>query len=132
MMKLTSNQYGVRVELAGLDQKAAFRRSFDVPRDTITAMRFHAQYRDPGKVWRVGGTGVPGWLYAGNFRRHGLREFWFLRRPSGVFKVTAKNVLEIETTGTFARLLVTVPEGEATELIRWFRDGNGAALPAAS
>jgi hypothetical protein len=108
------------VELEGVERLAGLRTRLEIPRDSITAMRFHAEYHDPGRAWRAAGTGLPRQLYAGNFRRAGRFEFWYLRQPRGLLKVRAENVLEVETTGRYARLLLSVSPDEAHRAIAWW------------
>lgn len=115
------------VALEGWEAAAALRRKLTVERDSITALRFHGSYQDPGGALRVGGTGLPRVVYAGHFRRQGQREFWYVRKPRGFSRFRAENVLEIETTGRFARVLLTTTPAEADSVIRWF-DRTSARL----
>jgi hypothetical protein len=108
------------VRLEGSERLTGMRRQVVVPSEEIRAVRFHQRWQDPGRAWRATGTGMPRVLYAGYFRRRGQWEFWFLRRPKGVRRPTAANVLEVETTGRFARLLLSTTPEDAARVESWF------------
>jgi hypothetical protein len=108
------------VRLEGSERLTGMRRQVVVPREEIRAVRFHQRWQDPGRAWRATGTGMPRVLYAGYFRRRGKWEFWFLRRPKGVRRPTAADVLEVETTGRFARLLLSSTPEDAARVETWF------------
>lgn len=122
-MKVVTNG-ALTVELEGWERLVCFRSKVSIDRSSVTALTWHDDYVDPGQALRVLGTALPRVLYGGNFRRHGQREFWFLRGATGFRTTRAANVVEIETTDrTCARLLLTVSRAEAERLIAWF-DGS--------
>ncbi len=110
------------VTFVGWEHTTTLRSEVSIPRPRITSMEFHDEYSDPGGVWRSGGTGIPGVLYAGRFRRRGQREVWFLQGARGIRRVRARNVLEVTSDQPDARrLLLTCDPTEADRILAWYR-----------
>ena len=125
-MELRHTDAELTLRFEGWERWWALSTGVSIPRGDITSITFHPTYQDPGGVWRSGGTGLPGVLYAGRFRRNGRREIWYLRRPDGGRRPRASNVLEVVTDLPEAsRLLLTVDPAEAEAIIGWFRHGDG-------
>lgn len=121
-MRLTTNG-SLTVSFEGIEKFAAFKREVVIDRSEVSAVRFHASYDDPGKAWRVAGTGFPRRVYSGHFRRHGLAELWYVRRPTGFNRWRAANLLEIETTGHYARVLLSVTPEDGERIVAWSERG---------
>ncbi len=123
-MELHTNG-ALTLRFEGWERWLTLRSVVTIPRDRITSVTFHPDYQDPGGAWRSGGTGMPGVLYAGRFRRHGLREVWYLRKPHGWWKARASDVLEVVSDVPDAtRLLLTMDPVEADAIIGWYRHGG--------
>lgn len=119
-MRLTTNG-ALTIEFEGIERWAAMIGRVVVERAEVVAVRYHASYLDPGGAWRFAGTAVPKRLYAGRYRRKGKTELWYLRGARGVRRPTAESVLEVETSGRFARILLTAEPAETDRVAAWFK-----------
>jgi hypothetical protein len=98
----------IRFEVRGLHKLWAFKRSIEVPREAVRAVRRVPPDATHGfwKGWRIPGTHLPGVIVAGTYYKDGERHFWDVSN--------AERALEIELEGTrYDRLFVEVADPEA-------------------
>ena len=115
----------LKIEFARWERFWAFGPGIELRRDQIVAVRFHPVYEDPGRAWRTFGSSIPRTLYAGRFRRRGRRELWLIRKPRGMFRFRAEDVLEIETNVAVTRVLVSTSLYQGQRVIEWFERDAG-------
>lgn len=107
----------------------ALRRRLIIPRSSITSMDWTPQFNYEGqRFFRIGGTNLPGLLYAGNFYSAAGWYFLYLVRPrsrslmaGGIF--SAPNVLDIATQDfRYKRIMLTCREDIGVSLINWWHN----------
>lgn len=123
-MKIIPSPENLTIQLQGLERFFALRSKITIPREKIVRMQFHGTFENHGRtLLRVGGTGAPGLLYAGNFRSEGLPFFLYVQRPKGWQTLHANNILEFAAQNegfSETTFLLTVPPEEAQELLTWY------------
>jgi hypothetical protein len=124
-MKFLAEDDQLVITLEGWEAIWSLRRRLVIPKSAIQAIQWTPQLSYPGRLWRIGGTGLPGVLYAGNWRGNGMWHFLYLARPHGwgwspSGTITAENVLTI-TTRDFAyqQILLTCEPAIGQQLVRW-------------
>ncbi len=75
MVTIATDGVTVTINVKGLHQLWAFRRTLEIPLEHVKSVtRMDPALRPP---WlRLIGTAIPGLIYAGMFRGRGRREFW--------------------------------------------------------
>jgi hypothetical protein len=98
------------------------RRRLVIARANIVRAAWHAE---PVRlaVWlRAFGTGFPGVLVAGTFLGQGMKQFLYVRRPRGLFRPSAANVLILDLQGMFyGRVVLSCDAADAARVIAWAR-----------
>lgn len=121
-MKTTTTRTSLIITFEGWEKVWALRNQIILPKGEIAGIVWHEQFDDGHYLWRIGGTGAPGMLYAGYFRQNGKTIFLYVQHPTGLFTLKAQNVLEITTDGgRFSRLLLTLDKASADDIRKWWR-----------
>lgn len=123
-MIIRINKDSLRVELHGKEQVWALRAKVDLPRENIVSIRFEPVFQDWRK-WevRIPGTAVPRLLYAGSYWTEEGWDFLYLKRPRGILKPVAYDVLVIETNqNRYRRVIVSIDAVTARSVLDWWRD----------
>jgi hypothetical protein len=119
-MKLITSKDTLTVDFIGQEQFWAFCNKLIIPKQDITDIRWHSTYEKKEFMWRVFGTGAPGFLYAGYFRNKKHWEFLYIRRPKGWTSFTAKEILDIRLAGSkYERMLLSCDAVTAKRLQTW-------------
>ncbi len=74
------------VEIAGWDRVWALTTGETRPLADVTAAAV-VNRSDAPFMWRAPGTGLPGVIMAGTFRRHGRKELWHFRKAERLLRV---------------------------------------------
>lgn len=113
------------ITMEGWEIVWALRRRLIIPKSSIQTVQWTPQLSYPGRLLRIGGTGWPGVLYAGNWRGNGMWHFLYLRQPHGwgwsrTGAITAANVLTITTRDfLYQQILITCAPTIGQQLVRW-------------
>lgn len=136
-MKFFAEDDRLIITFQGWEVLWALRRTLVIPRDCISDIEWSPQYTYPDWLVRVGGTGAPGILYAGNFRSSNNGwYFLFLRQPRGwewPFRkgITAQNVLVITAHDyRYKQLLFTATPEIGASLTNWYRSTSYPIQPS--
>jgi hypothetical protein len=125
-MKFIAEDSELIIILEGWEIVFGLKRKISIPRDCITSLEWQEDYTFDTHIWRAGGAGIPGVLYAGHFFGGGHRYFLYLLNPRGwnwaKSVIITQNTLVI-TTQDFAykQLLLTCKADIGAELINWWR-----------
>lgn len=108
-----------------MEQVWALKRKLVIPKINITNVLWQEGVQLPRTElgWRLGGTGLPGVLFAGRFVGHEGKNFVYLLRPQGWAKaVRVRQVLTIELKDyPYHRLFFTVNKPDiAEQIIGWW------------
>lgn len=127
-MKLITDGDRLIISLQGMEIVWSLRKRLEIPRSSIQNLSWADDYIYHGnRFFRVGGTGVPGVLIAGNFVSRGKKYFLYIKRPwatQWLFgkSFTAKNVLDIEVTNyRYDRIIITCDNTVAGAVTDWFK-----------
>lgn len=121
-MIINTNDDGLRIELHGREQVWALRAKVDIPRSTIKDMRYEPVFQDWRK-WevRIPGTAVPRLLFSGSYWTEDGWDFLYIKRPRGIVRPVAYDVLVIETDqNRYKRVIVSQDSKVAKKIIRWW------------
>lgn len=121
-MIIKTDNKGLRIELHGHEQVWALRAKVDIPRETITDVRFEPTFQDWRK-WevRIPGTAVPRLLFSGSYWTEEGWDFLYIKKPRGILKPTVNDVLVVETDqNRYTRVIVSVTPEEARGIIKWW------------
>jgi hypothetical protein len=113
----------IQIELHGKEQFFALRAKVEVPREVITDIQFHEKFQTWRK-WevRMPGTGAPRLLLAGSYWTEEGWDFLYIKKPHGLIKPVADNVLVITTTQSrYTRLIVSCSSADAKRIIGWWK-----------
>lgn len=94
------------VTISGMDMVWALSRGDTQPLGRITAAAV-VNRADAPFMWRAPGTGLPGVIMAGTFRRKGRKELWFHRKAERLLRV------EFDESARFDAWLLEVADPEA-------------------
>lgn len=113
------------IKFQGLEMLWALRRRLVIPKTSVANVGWHASYRANQQMLRIGGTALPGALYAGVFRSGNGWRFMYLNRPHGLGTtrngIVAEHVLVLDVQGMrYSQLLLTCPEPMAEEIKLWW------------
>jgi hypothetical protein len=127
-MKFLAEDDRLIITLEGWEVVWSLRRTLVIPRTAIVSLAWTPEFTYTGeRFFRLGGTGAPGMLYAGNFRGGSGWYFLFVRRPKGRNWLTggsfkAPDILDITTQGyTYGRLLLSCRPDIGVSLMNWFK-----------
>jgi hypothetical protein len=126
-MKFITDDQQLTIILEGWEVLWGFRRKLIVPKTAIASLSWQADYKFTGSLFRVGGTGFPGVLYAGYFRANGQRAYLYMKKPRGMSwtaygTITAPNILEIKTQGfKYPLVLLSCSPEQGSLLTDWAR-----------
>lgn len=132
-MIITTNKEGLRIELHGREQLWALRAKIDVAREHIISVRFEPVFEEWRK-WevRIPGTAVPRLLYSGSYWTEDGWDFLYVKRPRGIVRPIAYNVLVIETNqNRYGRIVISIEPEEAASIIKWWNKKSAKSKPAA-
>lgn len=94
-MKIIPESNQLTIQLEGMEQLWALKRRLEIPHYAISQVDYaptQPTMQDLWGYWRVPGTSVPGLFLAGSYRRHGEREFWYLKmRTPGALTLYLKS-----------------------------------------
>ncbi|KQU39159.1 MULTISPECIES: hypothetical protein [unclassified Rhodococcus (in: high G+C Gram-positive bacteria)] len=96
------------VEPRGLDKLWSFTRRLDIPLSEVKGATVDTGVRREPRGIRAPGLSIPG-KYAGTFHRDGEKVFWNVGDP------VRNIVIELDGTGRFDRLVLTVDDPTRTE-----------------
>ena len=123
-MKLQLSDDALTIALEGWERVWALRRRLIIPRAKVVHAEWHAEPFEIHASLRLAGTGLPGVIAAGTFFGHGMKQFLYLRRPHGLRRVLAANVLVLDLHGMFyGRVVLSTSEPEAARVIAWAKAG---------
>ncbi|GAC68271.1 hypothetical protein [Gordonia soli] len=92
----------------GLDKLWSFTRQLDIPLSSVRGATVDTGVRREQRGIRAPGLAIPG-KYAGTFHRDGERSFWNVGDP------VRNVVIELDGTGKYHRLVLTVDDPAAVE-----------------
>lgn len=119
-MWFTGEANQLTIKLEGLEQLWALKRRIQIPHYAILAIDFVAQepaMQDFRGYLRFPGASVPWRFLAGSYRRHGKREFWYIRmRQPGLLTITLK-----PGTLNYDKVRVTCSPEDAQNVTDWWR-----------
>jgi hypothetical protein len=121
-MTIRIDKDGVCVELHGREQFWALRAKIRILTETITDVRFEPEFSD-WRRWevRMPGTHLPTRLLAGSYWTEEGWDFLYVRRPLGLARPRAVNVLVVETTvDRYRRLILSSDAAESSSIIKWW------------
>ena len=127
-MKFHLEDDSLTIIFEGVEQLWAFRRKLTIPKLDIT----HAVWQEGVSIprrelgWRIGGTALPGILFAGRFMGFEGRNFVYLQRPRGMFgDVQVAHALTLEVKNCpYKRFILTIDKPDiAQSIITWW-SGN--------
>ena len=109
----------------GAEQLWAIKRKLVLPKPSVTNVIWQEGVQLPRTElgWRIGGSAIPGVLFAGRFVGREGRNFVYLLHPQGwVRQVRVKHVLTIELKDyPYRRLFFTVDKPDiAEQIIAWW------------
>lgn len=131
-MIINTDSSGLTVELHGPEQVWALRAKVSVPKESIKSVRYEPIFNDWRK-WevRVPGTAVPRVLMAGSYWTEEGWDFLYIKRPRGLVKPFAENVLVVETDlPRYTRLILSMDESEAKKAVNWWNRAGKAKAKA--
>ena len=108
-MNVTVDQQGLRVTLSRPERLGAFHGDVSVPVSGLVSAQAVGDVSQHLRGVRAPGTGVPGVLMLGTTRYDGKRDFCSVHRHDPGLVVELRNQ-------EFARILVSLPHAEATNL----------------
>ena len=121
-MKLQLSDDALTIALEGWERVWALRRRVIVPRAKIVHAEWHPEPFELQASLRLAGTSLPGVLAAGTYYGQGMKQFLYLRRPHGLRRVTAANVLVLDLHDMFYhRAVLTCAEADAARVTAWAR-----------
>jgi hypothetical protein len=121
-MKLDLGADALTVTLEGWERVWALRRRLIIPRGKIVHAEWHGEPFELRTTLRLAGTGVPGAIAAGTFYGHGMKQFFYLRRPQGWWGLTVANVLVLDLRDMFYhRVVLSCAEEDAARVVAWAR-----------
>lgn len=122
-MKIITTPDTLEIRLHGMERVWSLRSWVFVPRSYIQSVTWHPKYIGKASLWRIAGTGAPGVLYAGYFRGQGHTQFLYVKRPKGLLRFSAKNILEVQTKNfRFNRLLLSLTPTQAKRVQKWWAE----------
>ena len=124
-MKFIAEVNQLTIKLEGMEIIWGLRRKIIIPRRKIASLAWTPQFNYTGKsIWRLGGTGAPRLLYAGNYRSADSWYFLYVRRPMGWIsngKFAAQNMLDISTTDfRYQRIWLSCQPDIGVSLMNWW------------
>lgn len=134
-MKFITSDNQLTIKLEGLEKFWGLKSKINLPKDKIVSVEFYPMFEFVGRIWRVGGTGIPGAIYAGHFRGGGQRYYLYLHHPHGVSwasgHILCQNTLVITTENHhYKQILLTSTPDEAERVLNWWRGGAQIANAA--
>ncbi len=102
------------VTFHGWDVVWAFRRRVEVPLAAVVSILPEDRSDVPRRGMRIGGTGIPGVIAAGNFGWGDSRQLWNVRRGRRLLHI------EVDPPSPYRHLVLEVPDpdGAAERLLR--------------
>lgn len=124
-MKFITGDAALTIRLEGMEQVWALRRSLQIKREQVWNMQWYSHLLMPKRElgWRIGGTGVPGLLYAGLFTGSKGKSFVYLKRPRRLgdgIKLSGLLMIELRHP-LYKRILLSVADqAAANEAREWW------------
>lgn len=126
-MRFVAEDDALIIKLQGAEVLWGLRRKIVIPRDKITSLAWTPQFSYEGeRFFRLGGTGAPGLLYAGNFRSAEGWYFLYVQKPKGPNWLTggtftAPDILDIGTQDfKYKRIMLSCRPDIGASLINWW------------
>ncbi|MBT3273754.1 MAG: hypothetical protein HN368_11395 [Spirochaetales bacterium] len=122
-MKLITSPESLTIDLEGPEILFALRQNVFVRKLDIANISFHARFQDWDKMeLRLPGSYMPGVLLAGSYFTGKGWDFFYLKKPRGLFNPYCTDVLVIETLiSKFKRIAVSSNAQDASRVIAWGR-----------
>lgn len=124
-MKLIAEDNQLTIELEGLEILASLRHKIVIPKDKITSLVWQPLFSTRERELRLGGTGLPGVLYAGNWRGGNDWYFLYIKKPKGyplAGNLAAENILTLELTDyKYREIWLTCQPDIGESLMAWWR-----------
>lgn len=126
-MKFLAEDDALTITFEGSEMLLAAKRKLVLPKKDIASLEWTAEFRDPDRVIRLVGAGIPGILYAGRFRdlKSGQNLFLYLSRPKGLDVVNGiggENVLIVTMNHyRYHQIIVNCRPDIGKPLIGWWR-----------
>lgn len=123
-MKFSTDHEKLIISLKGFEQFWGLKNHLFVQKQHLVNVSWHPSFDDWRQLEiRLPGTSAPGALVAGSFWTHEGWDFVYVRRPHGLFKPRAANVIVIETNlHRYRRIIVSCSKKEAGEIIGWWQN----------
>jgi hypothetical protein len=121
-MRVITQADQVVLKFEGIEQLYAFCRQLVVVRDQISSITFEPVFKDWQKIeFRAPGSFLPGVILAGSFYTSNGWDFIYGLKPRGWTRPVLEKVLVITTTKRrYRRIIVSIGETQAKEIISWF------------
>jgi hypothetical protein len=128
-MKFITEDDTLTIKLEGIEVFFGLKRRLVLPRANITNVEWQPAFIFTGRLWRMGGSGIPGVLYAGRFRAAGDNYYLYMQQPAGVGWVNgvvrASNVLVITMHDyRYKQIWLTSNPDIAGGVINWWRGSS--------
>ena len=124
-MKFRIDDDTLTVIFQGSEQFWALKRQLEIPKVNIVRARWQQAATIPRRElgWRIGGSALPGLLFAGRFVGSQGMNFIYVQRPHGLFgDIKFQHVLTMELRhSTYKRLIFTIDKPDiAEQIIAWW------------
>lgn len=123
-MKIIAEGEALTIKLEGFEAVASLRRKIVIPRQHITNLTWQPVFTTNQREIRLGGTGLPGLLYAGNWWGKGGWYFLYLHRPQGhplAGGLSAQNVLSLDLAEyPYKAIWLTCQPDIGASLLNWW------------
>ena len=86
--KITFQAHQLVVEPQGLDKIWSLRKHLVVPYQHILGATVNSEISRASRGWRVLGTSIPGYYYAGTFKNQGMLNFYNIKAGRTVIVIT--------------------------------------------
>lgn len=130
-MKFIAKDGALTIKLEGFEILAGLRRKLVIPRQKIVNLTWQPVFATNKREIRLGGTGLPGVLYAGNWWGRGGWYFLYVQQPQGYplsGGLSAPNVLRLQLTDyTYTEIWLTCQPDIGAGLMNWY--GAAAQQP---
>lgn len=128
-MKFIADEDALTIKLQGIEIALGLKRRLVIPRVAITSLEWHEEYVFAPRVWRVGGAGIPGVIFAGHFRGGGEKFYMYLQNPRGWnwtgAGIISRNTLVITTQEfPYKQVLLSCQPDIGASLINWWQGSS--------
>jgi hypothetical protein len=126
-MKFLAEDDTLTITLDAVESFFALKHRLVIKRQDIVNLTWQPELTVNGRLWRFGGTDIPGALYAGHFKGGGQRYFLYIRNPRGGLTWTTnpllfQNCLSITLKDRFhQQVLLTCDPDIGASLLNWYK-----------